>query len=226
MGQIDSRRVSNELPAETAEVLVRSSGRDQPPTRIRVYRRLSDDLEAVGEPALPANATAAQARQAIAVAIGKALKAEIDNDPEARGYAGKTDQEIADLMNGPFLKAVGESAKTSFLTVTNIAGDVLTVVAENAAPLTLGQLDMRGAVLRFIPGAVTAALQNQSFAITAATDTTLTVPGLPAPPVAGDFGVVVAPVRRALRPATPRALRRIPHAPNIVTAADIAAAKV
>jgi len=34
--------------------------------------------------------------------IKELIRAEIENDPFNRGYAGKTNQEIADLLNTPF----------------------------------------------------------------------------------------------------------------------------
>ena len=35
--------------------------------------------------------------------VSKRIKDEINNDPANRGYAGKTDKEIADLINAPII---------------------------------------------------------------------------------------------------------------------------
>lgn len=42
----------------------------------------------------------------LANVAAEALKEEIDNDPKALGYAGKSDEQIADLLNNPWVESI------------------------------------------------------------------------------------------------------------------------
>lgn len=73
-----------------------------------VLDRINDNLIRRGVPALDPAAvlTRAQIKNRIRLIIKALLKAEIEGDPAARGYAGKTNAQIAQLLNEPYTTAV------------------------------------------------------------------------------------------------------------------------
>lgn len=67
---------------------------------------------------LPENSTVAQEAQGIVTDIKTAVKKEITEDPENRGYAGKSAEEIATLINDPICAEDGSItslARTSII---------------------------------------------------------------------------------------------------------------
>lgn len=73
-----------------------------------VLSRINDNLSRRGIPTLDPAAvlTRAQIKNRLRLIIKALLKAEIEGDPAARGYAGKTNAQIAQLLNDPYVTVV------------------------------------------------------------------------------------------------------------------------
>jgi hypothetical protein len=89
-------------------------------------------------------------------------------------------------------------------------------------------LNLKGKAARFRNSTTTVALQGASFVIDATDADTITLigAGLTTPAVPGDTLVVEDTDPTAFANRLHQILRRIPHAPNVVTTADVANAKL
>ena len=199
------------------------------------YEEIQTDITRFGLPGFPKNVadmTKADVRKAIAVAIGIRLKAEIITDPNGLDYAGMADDAaIAAAINSRPIKTVGWKRASNLLVVTAVNGNVLTMEAENGAPLQLSNAGV-GVTLQlvFFPGVPTGVLETQGpFELVSWTDITLTLAGpLPAAaPTAQDLCFLTRLTRMRLKTApAARVLRGIPYGTIGITADDVTRAKV
>lgn len=203
------------------------------------YQQVYDDLTALGLP-VPAQAvgvvTRAQLVAHLQAQAGALIKAELNGDPDNIGYAGAPDDATrAQLLCNAYILATARRWPGSSLTgYQAAAGSTATglVVVTNPGLGAPGLLSLNGlagaASIRFRASAATVANRGVVMPIQIVpTDTTLTfaapLPGVPTVGDIFDLGLTIPP-RQAAK--LSQILARFPFAPNLLTAADITAAKV
>lgn len=204
--------------------------------RQRAYAGVYEDLAALGLP-VPVQAsnvvTRAQLLAHLQAQAGALIKAELAGDPEARGYgAGDAADAVtlaADFVPGGVARFPGSNA-TGYRVAAGSTdtGLVLVLNPGGGAPGLLAVSGLANGMLRFRQTATTVANRGAVMTIKAVpNDTTITLDApLPGVPTVGDVldCGLVRPTRLPGRLGV--ILRRLPYSPNIITAADVAAAKV
>lgn len=215
---------------------------DADPDRVSLYAKVYADLVAQGI-ALPAQAsniiTRAQLLAHLQAVAGAIIKAELDNDPEARGYGGAADDDSrAILLRSEFAPNVasrwpGASALGYSVVASTTAGLQATIAGGGAPgfdallnnPLT-GTFPT--VYLRFRNTTPTVALRGKFVridSVPAADQLAFAVQAPGAPPAGNIFDIgFIRPT--TLPPRIALLLRGIPYCPNLLDAADIASAKV
>jgi hypothetical protein len=204
-----------------------------PETR-KLYRRIYDELAELSEapPAQPDNTiTPAQLKAALQAVIGQRIKDEIANDPRNLNYAGKTDVQQAAILNDPF-SLLGKRIQgiPILAIIAPLSNTVLKVQRSGGGAVDLLPfgLNLKGKAVRFRGNTTTVALAGVSFVIDATNGDTITLAGvgLTTPAVLGDTLIVEETDPTVFANRLHQILRRIPHAPNVVTTADVANAKL
>jgi hypothetical protein len=247
MGQIVSDFPS--LPAEAASL---PTGDPDPKVaaaqlaaraaRLTEYANVYADLVRLGF-AVPAQAsnvvTRAQLLAHLQGLAGAIIKAEIATDPDSVYTGAPTDAQLAQLVAAPYTPGGVRRFPGSSLTGYQVAagstaaGLVLVTNPGLGAPglLALAAAGLLGAgLIRFRAGAAVATVANRG-AFTAVqlvpADNALTLATpLPGVPTVGDVCDLGLVVQLQQRPRINQVLAGLPFAPNVLTTADITAAKV
>lgn len=212
---------------------------DADPRRVYEYTQAYKSLTEQGL-ALPAQSVATVTRAQLLAHLqalaGTVIRAELDSDPEARGYSGDTNAQAAARIVAPFAPvAIRRFPRTSQTGYELIAGSttgalVATVVGGAAALFTTSLVDegivSTDAIIRFRANTTTVGLRGRMFRLVdvLAADTLAQAPLLPVLPAVGDVFDIVQ-TRLAQLPPRLGQFLRIPYAPNVLTAADIAGAR-
>lgn len=200
----------------------------------RAYRKIYDELAELSEtpPAQPDNSiTPAQLKAALQAVIGQRIKTEIANDPRNLNYAGKTDAQQAAILNDPFsLLGKRIQGTPSMEIIAPLSSTILKVQRSGGGAVDLLPfgLNLKGKAVRFRNNTTTAALQGATFVIDSTNGDTITLVGvgLTTPAVLGDVLVIEETDPAVFANRLHQILRRIPHAPNVVTTADVTNAKL
>jgi hypothetical protein len=208
------------------------------PGQAGLYQKAYDDLTALGIP-LPAQLanviTRAQLLAHLQAQAGALIKAELAGDPDGVGFGAATDAQAAVLISNPYVlggvRRFPNSNATGYQAAAGSTAAGLVVVTNPALanPLLLALSGLPGAgMARFRNSAATVANRGVIVPVQfVPTDTTLTVavpfPGVPTVGDIFDLGLI-NPAQ--LPPRLSQILRRFPYAPNILTTADVTAAKV
>ena len=203
-----------------------------------LYQKVYDDLTALGI-ALPAQlanvVTRAQLLAHLQAQAGAIIKAELAGDPDGVGFGAATDAQAATLICSPYILATSRRFPNSNLTgYQAIAGSTAAGVVAGlnpglGNPLLLAVSGLAGAgALRSRQSAATVANRGVVLPIQLVpTDTTLTLavplPGIPTVGDIFDLGLIAPPLQS---PRLHQILKRFPYLPNLLTTADITAAKV
>lgn len=200
----------------------------------RAYRKIYDELAELSEtpPAQPDNSiTPAQLKAALQTVIGQRIKTEIANDPRNLNYAGKTDAQQAAILNDPF-SLLGKRIRGIPILeiIAPLSNTVLKVQRSGGGAVDLLPfgLNLKGKAVRFRNNTTTVALQGATFVIDSTNGDTITLVGvgLTTPAVLADTLVVEETDPTVFANRLHQILRRIPHAPNVVTTADVTNAKL
>lgn len=200
----------------------------------RAYKKIYDELTELSEtpPAQPDNSiTPAQLKAALQAVIGQRIKTEIANDPRNLNYAGKTDAQQAAILNDPF-SLLGKRIQGAPIMeiIAPLSNTVLKVQRSGGGAVDLLPfgLNLKGKAVRFRNNTTTVALQGATFVIDATNGDTITLVGvgLTTPAVLGDTLVIEETDPTVFANRLHQILRRIPHAPNVVTTADVTNAKL
>jgi hypothetical protein len=200
----------------------------------RAYRKIYDELADLSEtpPANPDSSIApSQLKAALQAVIGRRIKDEIANDPLNLNYAGKTDAQQAAILNDPFsLLGRRIHGLQAMEIIDPLSSTVLKVQRSGGGAVDLRPFgtNLNGKAVRFRNNTTTVALRGATFAIASTNGDTITLvdPGLTTPAVIGDVLVIEETDPTVFASRLHQILRRIPHAPNVVTAADVANAKL
>lgn len=209
------------------------------PGQAGLFQKVYDDLTALGI-ALPAQAanvaTRAQVLAHLQAQAGALIKAELAGDPDGVGFGGAADDAArATLLCGPYVLATARRYPNSSLTGyqaiagSTVAGLVVGLNPGLGNPTLLSLSGAAGAAaIRFRQTAATVANRGVIVPVQLVpTDTTLTLavplPGVPTVGDIFDIGLVTPPQQMAR---LAQILRRFPYAPNLLTPADVTAAKV
>lgn len=181
------------------------------------FRRIHDDLQRRGQSlANPNESAPGVVRARLARVAGDLIKDEITNDPAGRGYGG--------MSNGARLAALTSTYRPQF---GHAAGYVITGLATSNRRHTLIVTKVGGALADLT---ALGPLQGKAFIIAGRTfsvlsapaDDTLIVGELAPPPALADIGQIFG--AEILPPRLHTVLVGIPHAPNDIDLADLAAA--
>lgn len=208
------------------------------PGQAGVYAKVYDDLTVLGL-ALPAQqpnvVTRAQLLAHLQALAGAIIKAELAGDPDGVGFGAASDAQAATLICNPYILGTSRRFPNSSLTgYQAIAGSTAAGIVAGlnpglGNPLLLAVSGLAGAgAIRFRQSAATVANRGVVLPIQIVpTDTTLTLavplPGVPTVGDIFDIGLVAPPQQP---PRLHQILRRFPYLPNLLTPADITAAKV
>lgn len=215
---------------------------DSDPGRATTYAKVYDDLTAMGlpTPATPANAISRAALLAFLQAqAGAIVKAELTNDPEARGYTGAaSDADRATLIVSEFSPNVATrwpgASPTGYSVISSSNSGMEAAIAGGGDPGfdVLLSNPVTGVFpvvyARFRNTTTTPALRGRFVRIDGVVSTnrlTFSVHAPLAPPAGNTFDLGYAR-STILPPRIAVLLRRLPFAPNTLTAADITSAKV
>jgi hypothetical protein len=176
---------------------------------------------------------------AICEYIKAILASEITNDPESLGYAGKSDQEVADLLNAPYYR-LHSGVRRGAIEVQ--AGSIPGAYLAGPRDTTWGRIVLLTAdiakfrsaldindpahhyTLRFTNTTTTVALRGLRRPIARVDDNALVVSEpLPAAPVSGDRIRIGHYMEQPSRWAVLKVC--IPHAPPEIIASDVEAAR-
>jgi len=170
----------------------------------------------------------------LAKVYGKILADEIAADPDRLGYAkAKNDEEIAQLMNARRSGAEWRPMKWLFQLAPGTGptvGPQLNLVPEanqdERVPLFSRLNDFDKTAIRFFKHTVSEGFRNRRVPVSFWTDATANLESpLPAPMQPSDLVYIETLRGKLLRPRKNVILRFLPHAPNNITAEDIALAK-
>lgn len=211
---------------------------DADPKRVALYTGVYADLTSLGLPlpAQPANTvTRAQLLAHLQAQAGAIIKAELAADPDGVGFGAATDAQAAVLLCTPYVLAQARrfpnSNPTGYQAVAGSTAAGLVVGLNpglgNPTLLSIGGL-VGSSAIRFRASAATVANRGVVVPVlTVPTDTTLTlVVPLPGVPTVGDIFDIGLVVPQQQSPRLHQILRQFPYLPNLLTTADITAAKV
>jgi len=205
--------------------------------RQRAFAGVYEDLEALelARPVTPSNViTRAALLDHLQTLAGAIIKAELDGDPDGRGYGGASDAVNADAIAADYVPGQVVRFPGSHPTGYRVAagstdtGLVLVQSPGGGAPGLLAIAGLARGMIRFRLTAATVANRGAVMTIKAVPlDNTITLDApLPGVPTVGDI-LDVGLVRPSRLPGRLcQILRRFPFAPNALTPADITAAKV
>lgn len=211
---------------------------DADPQRVAAYTAAYADLTRLGlaVPAQAANVvTRAQFLAHLQGLAGAIIKAELAGDPDGVYTGGPTDAQLAQLIASPYtlggVRRFPGSNATGYQVAagSTVAGLVLVLNPGLGPPGLLALSGLQGAgLVRFRATAATVANRGQFTAVQLVpSDTAITLatpmPGVPTVGDICDLGLVAAPQQR---PRLNQVLAGLPWSPNLLTTADITAAKV
>jgi hypothetical protein len=209
---------------------------DAAPSRATVYAAVYADLTAKGfaVPGIAANViTRAQLLAHLQTLAGQLIKDELNNDPEQLYTGGPTNAQLANILTGDFVPLVARRLQAANVTGYRVvAGTTLTglVLVQNpslADPAFLSVPGIDAALVRFRQTATDPLLRGATMSIKlAAANNTLTLDApLPVVPTVGDI-LDVGTIRAARLAGRYCQVMSLPFAPNSLTAANVAEAKV